>query len=103
MKITIQVFAFFLLLIMISCDDSILTPNGNLPPDTKIYLDTILNQQNSRVNVSWSGDDPDGLVIGYAISWNEKDWYFTRKNDSTFALQVESSDTNFVFSLKSDA
>jgi hypothetical protein len=64
MKITIKVFAFFLLLIMISCDDSILTPNGNLPPDTKIYLDTILNQQNSRVNVSWSGDDPDGLVIG---------------------------------------
>jgi len=101
MKITIQVFAFFLLLIMISCDDSILTPNGNLLPDTKIYLDTILNQQNSRVNVSWSGDDPDGLVIGYAISWNEKDWYFTRKNDSTFALQVESSDTNFVFSVAS--
>jgi hypothetical protein len=86
---------------MISCDESVLTPNGNLPPDTKIFLDSIMNQQNSRVHVSWSGDDPDGLVIGYAISWNEKDWFFTRKNDSTFALQVESSDTNFIFSVAS--
>lgn len=99
MKSIFQLVILCLLLFIASCDDSILTPNGNLPPDTKLFLDTIRNQQNSRVNVSWSGDDPDGLVIGYAISWNEKDWFFTRNNDSTFALQVESSDTTFGFSV----
>ena len=99
MRIFYLVFSLCILFILSSCDDSIVTPDGNIQPDTKIYLDTILNQQNSRVNVSWSGDDPDGLVIGYAISWNERDWYFTRNNDSTFSLQVESSDTNFIFSV----
>lgn len=99
MRIFTIILSIYITLILISCDDSMMTPNGNIQPETSIFLDTIRNQQNSRVNVSWSGDDPDGLVIGYAISWNERDWYFTRKNDSTFALQVESSDTNFIFSV----
>ena len=99
MRFLLQLFSLIIFLFISSCDDSVLTPSGNLPPDTKLFLDTIRNQQNSRVNVSWSGDDPDGLVIGYAISWNEKDWFFTRNNDSTFALQVESSDTTFGFSV----
>ncbi|MFM8455973.1 MAG: hypothetical protein ACKOAK_04335, partial [Ignavibacteria bacterium] len=96
MRIFTIILSIYITLILISCDDSMMTPNGNIQPETSIFLDTIRNQQNSRVNVSWSGDDPDGLVIGYAISWNERDWYFTRKNDSTFALHVESSDTNFI-------
>ena len=99
MRSVLHILSVCLLLFIASCDDSVLTPSGNLPPDTRLFLDTIRNQQNSRVNVSWSGDDPDGLVIGYAISWNDKDWFFTRNNDSTFALQVESSDTTFGFSV----
>ncbi len=99
MRLFFHIVSACLFLFIASCDDSVLTPTGNIPPDTKLFLDTIRNQQNSRVNVSWSGDDPDGLVIGYAISWNEKDWFFTRNNDSTFALQVESSDTTFGFSV----
>jgi hypothetical protein len=101
MRTIFQVLSIILGFIIISCDDSMMTPTGNIPPNTTLFLDSILNRQNSRVHVSWSGDDQDGLVIGYAISWNEKDWFFTRKNDSTFALQVESSDTNFIFSVAS--
>ncbi|MGA1413628.1 MAG: hypothetical protein ACO323_01075 [Candidatus Kapaibacteriota bacterium] len=86
-------------LMVLSCNDSLLSPNDNQAPETSLFLDSIRNQQNSRVFVSWSGDDPDGMVVGYVYSWDRSSWYFTRKNDSTFALQVQSADTNFVFSI----
>ena len=86
-------------LLSYSCNEIPMSPNDNQPPNTTLFLDSIRNQQNSRVFVSWSGEDTDGMVIGYIFSWDKKNWYFTRKNDSTFALQVESSDTNFHFSI----
>lgn len=82
-----------------SCNETLTSPNENLPPNTTLFLDSIRNQQNSRVFVSWSGEDTDGMIIGYVYTWDKKNWYFTRKNDSTFALKVESSDTNFRFSI----
>lgn len=71
----------------------------NQLPDTKVFLDTIRVAQSSQVFVSWQGDDPDGYVAGYLFSWNNKEWYFTRKNDSVFALRVESKDTSYRFSV----
>jgi len=91
----------FLCVAIIGCNETLLQPNDNQLPETTIFLDTVRTQQNSRVFVSWSGDDPDGMVIGYAFSWDNRNWFFTRKNDSTFALQVENSDTNFTFSVAS--
>lgn len=86
-------------LLISSCNETLIHPSDNQPPNTTLFLDSIRNQQNSRVYVSWSGEDTDGMVIGYIFTWDKKNWYFTRNNDSTFALQVESSDTNFHFSI----
>jgi hypothetical protein len=43
------------------------------------------------------GDDPDGLVIGFYIKWNDEDWKFTTATDSLFALKIGASDTTFKF------
>lgn len=76
-------------------------PKGNLPPDTGMFLypDSTVSQQPSRLNVSWWGDDPDGLIIGYYIKWDgiDNSWTFTTKNDSTFSLPIGSSDTTYNF------
>ena len=90
---------FITCLCIVSCNDTLLSPNGNVVPQTSLFLDSVLNQQNSRVFVSWSGDDSDGMVVGYIYSWDKAKWYFTRKNDSTFSLQVQSADTIFGFSV----
>ena len=74
-------------------------PADNISPQTSIFIHTVNVQQNSQVYVSWQGDDNDGLVIGYAISWNGKDWFFSRSNDSTFSLRVETSDTTYGFAV----
>lgn len=99
MKYTFYILIFLGVLLTSSCNETLINPSDNQPPNTTLFLDSIRNQQNSRVFVSWSGEDTDGMVIGYVFSWDKRNWYFTRKNDSTFALQVESSDTNFRFSI----
>ena len=53
----------FLCVAIIGCNETLLQPNDNQLPETTIFLDTVRTQQNSRIFVSWSGDDPDGMVI----------------------------------------
>lgn len=76
-------------------------PIENQPPETSlsIFADGEISQQQSRLNISWWGDDPDGLVVGYYFSWDGINWSFTTKNDSTFALQIGASDTTYTFSV----
>lgn len=97
--------AFILLLIiaMVACTETGNEPrNENLPPDTEIFLfpdnpDSI-NQQKSRLQVHWWGEDPDGAVLGYYFRWVglNTNWSFTTSNDSLFSLPIGSADTTYV-------
>ncbi|MBZ0183391.1 MAG: hypothetical protein K8F60_13115 [Melioribacteraceae bacterium] len=96
-KITIII---FLSIFIYSCSEEISNNKiDNVPPETSLFLftDSLISQQQSRLTVNWWGDDPDGLIVGYYISWNGDNWTFTTKNDSTFALRIGASDTNYVF------
>lgn len=97
---TVFVFSFY------SCTEDITdVPKGNSPPETGIFLypDSTISQQPSRVYVSWWGDDPDGLIIGFYTKWEGIDtsWNFTTSNDSTFSLPIGTSDTTFNFLVSS--
>ncbi|GAB1348253.1 hypothetical protein MASR1M107_04650 [Ignavibacteriales bacterium] len=99
-KILIIVFSFFMVLGLSSCTDTATgVLIGNKPPDTHIFLypDSTVAQQPSKLTVNWWGDDPDGLVTGYYISWDQTNWSFTARNDSTFALQIGAADTSYFF------
>jgi len=86
--ILIALTAFF------ACKDKITGPPlPNKAPTTKIFLDTVVAKQQSQIRLYWSGDDPDGTVIGFYFSWDGIHWTFTTKNDSLFALQIGISDT----------
>lgn len=89
-------------LILTSCTEDITNnPIGNIPPNTGLFLypDSGVSQQPSRLKVSWWGDDPDGLIIGYFIKWDGIDdtWGFTASNDSIFSLPIGTSDTTYNF------
>ncbi len=89
-------------LLLVSCyDEMVNNPLGNQPPDTFLFLypDSTISQQASRLRVSWSGDDPDGIILGYYFKWEGVDtaWSFTTGNDSTFALSIGTSDTVYNF------
>ncbi len=92
----------FLSFNLISCYDAITdNPLPNQPPETGLSLfpDSSLGGQPSRLRVSWWGDDPDGLVIGYYFSWDGTNWTFTPSNDSLFALEIGVVDTIYTFSI----
>ena len=63
---------------------------GNITPETYTVVDTILragpDRLNSEVQIRWWGDDPDGFVTGFEFSFDNTNWTFTTKNDSTFIL-----------------
>ena len=86
------------------------TSVGNLPPKTFVaefpYRDSTQSPnfypQPSRLEIHWWANDPDGLVIGYVITFDtlpQKIWTFTVKNDSVFSLPLFSKDTSYVFSV----
>lgn len=90
-----------------SCSEHVSdNPIGNQKPETKLFLEptegTQLRPQSSRLTVHWWGDDPDGLVVGYYFKWVgiNDDWQFASKNDSTFNLPVQTTDTTFTFRVK---
>jgi hypothetical protein len=83
-----------------SCKDSVTNnPVGNRPPTTKIFLnpDSTISQQQSKIHLYWSGDSPNGQVIGFYFSWNDTNWTYTSKNDSLFSLQIGAVDGIFNF------
>lgn len=72
--------------------------NENLPPETH-GVTQLINRTGedrfiSQIDVQWWGDDPDGVVAGYEYSFDQNIWNFTRKQDSSFLVELpEGSDT----------
>lgn len=97
-------FILFLLLAGLTafyaCKDKLVdNPLGNQPPTTKIFLspDSTITKQQSNIHLYWTGDDPDGNVMGFYFSWDGVNWAFTTKNDSLFSLQIGAVDTIYSF------
>jgi len=89
-----------LLFSLVSCYDEMPNnPVANQPPTTKIFLqpDESITQQPSKIRLHWTGDDPDGIVIGFYFSFDGVHWAFTAKNDSLFELKIGAVDTTFDF------
>jgi hypothetical protein len=89
-----------ILFLIASCKEELTdNPLTNKPPKSfiSIFPDTSISQQQSRLKLNWWGDDPDGLVIGYFITWDNVKWYFTTKNDSTISFPIKGADTTLTF------
>ncbi len=87
----------FISIALISCrkEDELLINNN---PITSIFLESIdrsgTDRLNTIVTLHWSGEDKDGYVVGYEISFDSLTWTFTDKQDSTFRFSINSnSDT----------
>lgn len=74
-------FLFALAFIVASCKEAIVdSKSANLPPDTRIFLDTVRTTQITKMTLYWSGDDPDGYVVGFLYSLDSaRTWNFTTK------------------------
>jgi hypothetical protein len=77
-------------------------PLTNRPPETSLSLmpDSTIAPTTSRLHIHWWGDDPDGFVAGFLISFDGNTWTYTAANDSVFTLTLSGSDTAFVFSVR---
>jgi hypothetical protein len=82
-----------------ACKDKLVdNPLKSQPPTTKIFLDTVPLPQQSRIHLYWSGDSPNGTVLGFYFSWDGgATWAFTLKNDSLFSLQIGAADKRYDF------
>lgn len=78
------------LLSFYSCKEGEELPN--LPPETSIVVESINlsggDRLNSIVQLSWNGEDQDGYVIGYELSFNSLEWSFVEIQDSTFRFSL---------------
>ncbi len=89
-----------LFLLLASCSKEFPNqPIGNNAPETYLSLapDSSLRRTTSRQHIRWWGVDPDGLVIGYVFSFDSLQWKFTTRNDSIFALSLNTTDTTYTF------
>ena len=76
------------------------TPGGNLPPVTHLFLlpdSAGLDTSASVLNVHWWGQDPDGWVIGYFVSWD----YFAGESDLRDSIWLTSEAETFYLPLDS--
>ncbi|MBE0643629.1 MAG: hypothetical protein IH600_06080 [Bacteroidetes bacterium] len=85
--------------LLAACTEAPNDPRGNIPPETYLSLspDGDLRTTTSRQHIHWWGDDPDGFIAGYLISFDNAEWTFTTRNDSVFALSLSGSDTTYSF------
>jgi hypothetical protein len=85
--------------VLAACTESPNAPRENLPPETYLSLSPggDLRTTTSRQHIHWWGDDPDGFVAGFLISFDEVNWSFTTRNDSVFSLSLSGSDTTYAF------
>ena len=107
----------FLLLFFTACRDRVTdAPNENQSPETRLFLlpDNDLTTSTSRQILHWSGDDPDGRVVGFVHTFDSRApeitawkvgatdpfWKFTESNKDTFSLRFGGKDTVFVFRVK---
>lgn len=100
MKKVLLLLALLPALLFISCYEKLVeAPVDNQSPKTYIALfpDSTLSQQQSSLRIHWWGDDPDGLVIGYFISFDNVNWKFTTSNDSLISFPISGADTTYIF------
>jgi hypothetical protein len=92
-----------LILIVDSCNEPVINPKQDQPPQTFLTLfpDSIIAPGSTLKTIHWWGDDPDGFVVGFYFSFDStipvNQWTYTTKNDSTFLLTMNSTDTVFRF------
>ncbi|MBS1517568.1 MAG: hypothetical protein JSS91_05725 [Bacteroidetes bacterium] len=90
---------FITCILIYSCSDPITGTIENQPPNTYLSLrpDSIISPGSTIKTINWWGDDPDGFIAGYRISFDSVNWGYTTKNDSTFILSINGSDSTFRF------
>lgn len=102
LKRSVLILVFIAVAFISSCTEDIVNEKvKNQSPETGIMLkpDSVISPQPTRLRVNWWGDDPDGIILGFYIKWNNEDWKFTTSNDSLFALKIGATDTTFVFNV----
>ena len=90
---------FITAVLIYSCSNSVVGPVENKPPvaHLSIFPDSIITPGTTLKKISWWGDDPDGFVVGFRISFDSVNWGYTTKNDSTFILNINGTDSTFRF------
>lgn len=98
-KVLLLIFLLSVLSLVSCYEELVDAPVANKSPRTFVALfpDSSLSQQQSSVRLHWWGDDPDGLVIGYFISFEEGKWTFTTRNDSLISFPISGTDTSYLF------
>jgi hypothetical protein len=97
--------AYFLLTLLVtafigSCENPpVNAPNTFSVPQTQLVVDTVRTIQTTTVRFQWSGTVSDGIVGGFFVSINGRQWGYTTKQDSTFLLPIFSADTTFTISV----
>ncbi|MEM6262293.1 MAG: hypothetical protein AAGI38_07285 [Bacteroidota bacterium] len=75
---------------LISCKEG--EKLANQAPETQIFLEEINLSGNDRLNsvvrMHWSGEDPDGYVAGYELSFDAQAWSFVTVQDSQFRFNI---------------
>jgi len=71
---------------------------SNMPPDTFFALEKINltgeNRLNSVLELHWFGTDIDGRVVGFELSFDNLNWFYTKRQDSIFRFNIpEGQDT----------
>ncbi|MEA3431873.1 MAG: hypothetical protein U9R01_04225 [candidate division WOR-3 bacterium] len=64
-------------------------PVLNIPPETHIFVEGVVDTVPARQIIHWWGNDPDGWVVGYNYNWDEGDTVFTTLTCDTFVLRAE--------------
>jgi len=101
-KFLLLIFTVIVSVLIYSCKEEIVgVRNENQAPETSVtlYPDSVIIPQQTRLLVSWWGDDPDGLVAGFYFRWDDEAWEFTASNDSLFSLKIGATDTTFRFNV----
>lgn len=82
-----------------SCDDPSSARFENQSPETYLSLfpDSTIAPGSTRLTIRWWGDDPDGYVTGFRVSFDSVTWAFTTANDSVFVLSITGNDSTFRF------
>ncbi|MEO6695057.1 MAG: hypothetical protein ABIY50_02435 [Ignavibacteria bacterium] len=99
LKYLIYIILLFTIAVTYSCKDPVSGQLENQPPNTYLSLfpDSTIAPGSTLKTIRWWGDDPDGYVAGFRISFDSVNWGFTTKNDSTFILHITGDDSTFRF------
>ena len=87
------------LLLCNSCEDPSSSKLPNKAPETYLSLfpDSTIAPGSTRLTIRWWGDDPDGYITGFRVSFDLQNWGFTTANDSVFVLSISGNDSTFRF------